>query len=128
MAAMTALDYFKAKADAYISPMGLKAMMDSDPDSLVVVDVRSGPRLTKIKGAIDMPEAVVTERAGELPKDKLVVLYCWETWCSLATKAAIPLLETGFRVKEMYGGIAAWEVLGMPTEAAGGAKPASCAC
>ena len=49
-----------------------------------------------------------------LPKNKLLVLYCWETWCSLATKAAIPLLEKGFKVKELYGGIAAWETMGYP--------------
>jgi rhodanese-related sulfurtransferase len=55
---------------------------------------------------------------AELPRDRLLVLYCWETTCSLAVKAAVPLLEAGFTVKEMYGGIAAWETMGFPTEPA----------
>ncbi len=125
---MTALDYFKAKADAYISPRGLMAMQDAAPGSVVVVDVRIGPKPSKIKGAVELPETEIVARMGELPRDKLVVLYCWETWCSLATKAAIPLLEAGFRVKEMYGGIAAWDTLNLPTEPTNGAKPVTCAC
>jgi len=125
---MTTLDYFKAKTEAYISPRGLMAMIDADPDSVVVVDVRNGPKSTKVKGAVELPEAEVIGRMHELPKNKLVVLYCWETWCSLATKAAIPLLEAGFRVKEMYGGIVAWETLRLPTEPTNGARPVSCAC
>jgi rhodanese-related sulfurtransferase len=52
-----------------------------------------------------------------VPKNKLIVLYCWDTWCSLATSAALILIEHGLRVKELYGGIAAWETLRMPEQA-----------
>jgi hypothetical protein len=37
-----------------------------------------------------------------------------ESDCSLATRAAIPLLEAGSREKELLGGIAAWETTGVP--------------
>ena len=113
---ITVLDYFRAKNEATISPVGVEAMQKQAPGSLVLVDVRIGPVPTRIPGAVIIPEPEVVGRMGELPKDKLLVLYCWETWCSLATKAAIPLLEAGFRVKELFGGIAAWQALGMPVE------------
>ena len=44
----------------------------------LVVDVR-GPveyELSHIKGSISMPLGLVAKRAGELPKDKLIVTYC----------------------------------------------------
>ena len=116
MSNISALDYFKAKQEATISPMGVKEMQKAAPDSLLIVDVRIGSVPTRIPGAVIIPEPEVITRMGELPKDKLLVLYCWETWCSLATKAAIPLLENGFKVKELFGGIAAWQALGMPVE------------
>jgi rhodanese-related sulfurtransferase len=49
-----------------------------------------------------------------LPKDKLLVLYCWDTWCSLATSAAVVLIDHGYRVKELYGGVKAWKTLRLP--------------
>ncbi|MFZ4453612.1 hypothetical protein [Salibacterium aidingense] len=45
----------------------------------------------------------------------MIVLYCWDTWCTLASKAADLLLENGFDAKELYGGLAAWKTLDFPT-------------
>lgn len=115
---MSALDYFKMRLEATVSPMDVKRMRESLPDSFLLIDVRIGPKPFKAQGAIEIPQTEIVARMGELPKGKLLVLYCWETWCSLAVKAAVPLLEAGFEVKEMYGGIAAWEALGLPTEPA----------
>ena len=70
----------------------------------------------------------MAERFGELPKDKLIVLYCWDTWCSLATTAAVVLLEQGYRVKELYGGVAAWQTLHLPREEAHGNAATGPAC
>ncbi|HVF87759.1 MAG TPA: rhodanese-like domain-containing protein [Pyrinomonadaceae bacterium] len=44
----------------------------------VVVDVRGGVEynLGHIEGALSMPLGLVAERAGELPRDKLIVTYC----------------------------------------------------
>ena len=112
------LDFFKAKAAAYISPMGVKAMLDRGTRDIVLVDVRhSSPDLTwRIPGSLSIPATIMSERLSDIPKDKLIVLYCWDTWCSLATTAAIILLEHGYRVKELYGGVAAWQSLHLPEE------------
>jgi rhodanese-related sulfurtransferase len=53
---------------------------------------------------------------GRTSRDKLIVLYCWDTGCSLATRAALIGLEHDYRVKELYGGIAAWEILRLPEQ------------
>ena len=111
---MDTLEFFRAKADAYLSPVGLQELKGSSTPYFLV-DVRlpvHDKPLELIPGAIWIPENEIRNRMSELPKDKLIVLYCWETWCSLATKAAIPLLEEGFRVKELYGGVEAWRTIG----------------
>lgn len=125
---MNALEYFKARAEATISPMGVLGMRERDPEALVLVDVRIGPVPSLIPGAIRLPENEVAARMHELPKDRLLVLYCWDTSCSLAMKAAIPLLEAGFQVKELFGGVAAWTGLKLPLDATAETSPASCAC
>lgn len=109
---------FSAKAAAYVSPMTIKGWQEEGRSDFILVDVRKRhPRPAKrIAGASWLPEPEMAERWVELPKDKLIVLYCWDTWCSLATSSALALLERGLRVKELYGGIAAWEMLRMPEE------------
>ena len=116
MSSISVLDYFKAKHEATISPVGVQAMRKEAPESFVIVDVRIGPVPTRIPGSVRIPEPEIASRMGELPRDRLLILYCWETWCSLASKAAVPLLEAGYNVKELFGGIAAWEAMKMPTE------------
>jgi rhodanese-related sulfurtransferase len=112
-------DFFKAKAAAYISPMGVNSILNEGGDDIVVVDVRlPGPQLTwRIPGSVAIPATAMAERFADLPKDRLIVLYCWDTWCSLATTAALVLLEHGYRVKELYGGVAAWQALKLPQQA-----------
>ncbi|MDP2752036.1 MAG: rhodanese-like domain-containing protein [Rhodocyclaceae bacterium] len=116
---MSAIDYFKLRLEATYSPMDtIKALKDR-PEEVYVVDVRNGPPnllKEKIKGAVLIPQAEISHRINELPKDREIILYCWDTWCSLAVKSAVPLLEAGLSVKELYGGISAWNILQLPTE------------
>ena len=46
----------------------------------------------------------------------LLVTYCTGPACNAATKGAAALASLGFRVKEMLGGIEAWEREGYPIE------------
>lgn len=123
-------DFFKAKAAAYVSPMGVKAMLDQGAEDIVLVDVRlPGPQLTwRIPGSVAIPVTTIRDRLSELPKDRMIVLYCWDTWCSLATTAALVLLEQGYRVQELYGGVAAWQALQLPQQPATGENAATPAC
>lgn len=114
-------DYFRARQLAHVSPATLKSWFDASREDFVLVDVRNpNPALThRIAGALICPERELEVRWKELPRNKLLVLFCWDTWCGLATSAAITLLDKGFRVKEMSGGIAAWQMLRLPTQEEG---------
>jgi rhodanese-related sulfurtransferase len=114
------IDYFRAKLEAYASPSKIQQWIAETRDDFILVDVRNdNPHLTtRIPGAMILPEREIKQRHQELPLDKLLVLYGWDSWCSLATSAAVPLLEKGYRVKELSGGIKAWQTLGLPEESA----------
>ena len=125
--------FFRAKAAAYTSPRAVKAWLDSPGSDFVLVDVRlPGPARTwQIPGSLAIPVTQIGERLNELPRDKTIVLYCWDTWCSLATTAAVVLVDHGYRVKELFGGVAAWQALHLPEEQTGESTvPLSptCAC
>lgn len=49
-----------------------------DQGKAIVIDVRGDTSYNQehIKGALDIPEGQLVARAAELPKDKLIVLYC----------------------------------------------------
>jgi rhodanese-related sulfurtransferase len=119
--------FFRTKAAAYASPTTVKAWIDSGNQDFVLVDVRlrGAARTWQIPGSLE-----IGERLNELPKDKMIVLYCWDTWCSLATTAAVLLADRGYRVKELFGGVAVWQVLHLPEERIGESTVPSptCAC
>ena len=116
---MSKLDYFKAKIEATISPMDFMQAAKAEPDKFQVVDVRNAPphiMKQKIAGATHIPLMQLQDRLDELPKNKTIVVYCWDTWCNMAAKAAIILLENSYDVLELSGGIAAWKSMEFPTE------------
>jgi rhodanese-related sulfurtransferase len=117
---MTATEFFEAKVANTISPMDFMAARGQSPDGYAVVDVRNAPphmKKAKIAGATEIPLAEMEARFGELPKERTIVLYCWESWCNMAARAALILLKEGYTVRELSGGIAAWQSLDLPTEA-----------
>ncbi|MGM0939894.1 MAG: rhodanese-like domain-containing protein [Bacillota bacterium] len=114
---MNTLDYFKARLEATISPMDYMNSTKISPEKYFLVDVRNGPshfRNVSIKGANIIPEQELQSRLNEIPKDKEIIVYCWDVWCNTASKVAVSLLERGYRVKELSGGIAAWQKMNFP--------------
>ncbi|NGP46762.1 rhodanese-like domain-containing protein [Bacillaceae bacterium SIJ1] len=114
---MNALDYFNARLQATISPMDYLIANKNNPEAYVLIDVSNGPahvRHTTIKEAIVIPEKELQSRIDEIPKDKEVIVYCWDVWCNTAAKSAKYLLEKGYTVKELTGGIAAWQEMNFP--------------
>ena len=116
---MSKMDYFKAKIESTISPMEFTTAEKAEPEKFLVVDVRNAPPQVmkqKVSGAKHIPLKDLADRLGELPKDKMIVVYCWDTWCNMAAHAAVILLENGFDVLELTGGIAAWNTMNFPVE------------
>ncbi|NLT58549.1 MAG: rhodanese-like domain-containing protein [Clostridiales bacterium] len=116
---MDKLEYFKSRIEATISPMEFMQVSRADPAKMLLVDVRNAPPEKmggKIVGALHIPQSALPDHLSELPRDRIIVVYCWDVWCNLAARAAITLLENGFDALELIGGFAAWNALYFPTE------------
>lgn len=114
---MNALDYFNARLEATISPMDYLRLAQVNPERYFLIDVRNGPehvRILTIKDANIIPQQELQERLHEIPKEKEIIVYCWDVWCNTAAKVAAFLLERGYKVKELTGGIAAWKEMNFP--------------
>lgn len=101
-------------------------------DSFVLVDARSEESYLHehIPGAISKPhKAMSLDTTQDLPKDKLLVVYCDGIGCNASTKGAAKLVSLGFKTKELIGGIDWWKRDGYPTsrgEAAGSLIECGC--
>lgn len=114
---MKKIDYFNARLEATISPMDYLRSTKMNPEQFLLIDVRNGPtelRNITIKGAKIMPEQELVNRLDEIPNDKEIIVYCWDVWCNTASKVAKLLLEKGYNVRELAGGIAAWQQMKFP--------------
>jgi rhodanese-related sulfurtransferase len=114
---MNALDYFNARLEATISPMDYLKSAQANPEKYFLIDVRNGPKQVRsltIKDATIIPQQELPDRLHEIPKEKEIIVYCWDVWCNTAAKVAVFLLERGYNVKELTGGIAAWKEMNFP--------------
>lgn len=84
----------------------------------LLVDVRApGERTAShIAGSVHLPLNRLVERAGDLPRDRPVIVHCAGGYRSAV--AASLLQRAGFAdVAELAGGITAWEARGLPVVA-----------
>jgi len=111
--------HFVGKLAIETDPSDVHSDLERGVNGFVVVDARSPEDYARchIPGAISLPHRSITGDAeAALPKDKLIVTYCWGPGCNAANKAAARLSALGFQVKEMIGGIEYWRKVGYPIE------------
>ncbi len=110
--------YFALKLSAQLGPHNVKRLLDRGATDITLLDVRSseGYRKGHLPGATHIPFEELPSRLKELSKRKEIITYCWDTTCTLCTKAAYILASRGFRAREMIGGIETWERSGFPVE------------
>lgn len=92
-----------------ITPEGLKAEIKSG-DDFILLDVRTPPEnaAQAIEGSYLIPIHELPSRFHELPKDRRIVVYC-----RIGTRSAyacLYLARLGYRVKNLDGGIRAWNL------------------
>ncbi|WLR53210.1 rhodanese-like domain-containing protein [Bacillus tianshenii] len=112
------MEYFESRIESTFSPMDYLQAKKANPDNYFLIDVRNGTpdlKKEKIEGAIEIPQAELLNHLSDLPKDKEIIVYCWDVWCNTASKSAVVLLENGLSVKELSGGIASWKTMNLPT-------------
>ena len=103
----------KVETDAWV----VKTDMERERSDFVVIDTRSPEafRERHIAGAISFPHRTMNaETTAHLPKEKLMITYCWGPGCNASTKGALRLAALGFRVKELIGGLEYWIKEGGP--------------
>ena len=72
----------------------------------------------RIAGATHLPLAELAGRAGEIDKDRPVVLYC--RGGNRSTMAAAALAEAGYDAHKLSEGIVGWDEADLPLEPEGG--------
>lgn len=84
-----------------------------------LVDVRADHEWDagRIAGAKHVPLAELAERAGEIDRDRPVVLYC--RGGNRSTMATAALAEAGYDASKLVGGIVGWDEDGLPLEPEG---------
>ncbi|GHV02511.1 hypothetical protein FACS1894211_14040 [Clostridia bacterium] len=113
------IEYLQAVCDSQISPVEVFMKQQETPGSYYVIDVRIGPkqvRGVKILGAVEIPLPELPQHFAGLPRDKKIAVATWGTQCTLAKAASLMLLNAGYDVIEIGGGLAAWKESGLPTE------------
>ncbi len=94
-------------------------MIDSKAD-IVVVDNQPKSEYNKvhIPGAVNFPWAMEIEGPADLPRDKLLILYCGCAHEEDSASVAKQLIENfGYNdIKLLKGGLSQWQKLGYPLE------------
>ncbi|MGZ5233025.1 MAG: rhodanese-like domain-containing protein [Burkholderiales bacterium] len=115
-----AIKHFEDKLRLEVDPADVHFDMDKGLRNFVVIDTRSSLDFERehIPGAINLPHRQMNaETTKDLPRDQIIVTYCWGAACNGSTKGALNLAKLGFKVKEMIGGIEGWKGDGFATTA-----------
>ena len=103
--------HFRSKLSFETDAWDVKTDMERGRADFVVIDTRSPAdfEARRIAGAINLPyRSMDAETTARLPKEKVMVTYCWGPGCNGSTKGALKLASLGFRVKELIGGLEYW--------------------
>lgn len=103
--------HFQSRLAFETDPWDVRTDMERGRSDFILIDVRSPTDFDarRIAGAINLPyRSMDAETTAALPKEKLMVTYCWGPGCNSSTKGALKLASLGFRVKELIGGLEYW--------------------
>jgi rhodanese-related sulfurtransferase len=110
--------FLRQVSTARVTPIELKRMMD-DGEQPFIVDLRHpldylpDPRV--VPTAIRMGPDEVAKRAGELPRDRDIILYCTCPSDASSAQTALLLRRQGIlRVRPLAGGLEAWKMADYP--------------
>ncbi len=106
---LNAVDFFRAKLQFESTPHALKDGMEKGAVHLIDLRDPQSFALEHIPGAVNIPLAELSKNFSTLPKNKTLVVYCWNITCAMSTKGALQLAEKGFQVQELFGGLAEYK-------------------
>jgi membrane protein DedA with SNARE-associated domain/rhodanese-related sulfurtransferase len=105
---------------ARLEPEELKSQLDAG-EQVFIVDLRHPLELLTdpftLPGALHFSPETLTERHGEIPRDRDIVLFCSCPSEATAAKTAMTLHKLGIeRVRPLRGGYDEWKRLGFPVD------------
>jgi rhodanese-related sulfurtransferase len=109
-------DYYASEVAVGISPHTLRKTMDQGGAGFVLVDLRSAYEYEQehITGAVSIPAVNITntitfaDQFEALPKDKVIVTYCYSSACMLSRQVGALLAEKGIYTKHLNIGWNEW--------------------
>lgn len=105
-----------------IEPEEVLALIEAGSD-IVIVDNQPAEVYAeeRIKGAVSFPWEAQIPSPKDLPKDKLLILYCGCAHEEDSTDVAMQLIKRGYtKIMLLNGGSLRWSELGYPTDKGGG--------
>jgi rhodanese-related sulfurtransferase len=123
-------NHYRNRLNFEIDSWDLKVALEAG-ERVVVIDARSPEAYVRghIPGAVNIPHRMMSpEKTADLDKTALVVTYCDGIGCNASTKGALRMLELGFRVKELIGGLDWWRRDCHPVHEGASSVTASCGC
>ena len=125
------LQYYTAKLQYEIDPWDLNEALERG-EKIHLVDTRSPDAYERshIPGAVNIPHRTMSAATtGHLDRAALIVTYCDGIRCNGSTKGALNMVQLGFRVKELIGGLDCWRYDGYAVDGLEPVQPAgSCGC
>lgn len=103
-----ATDFFAEKLAFTLGPVELQKMLEDKKVKLIDVRAKEVFDEGHIPEAISIPKEELKDRLGELSKEDVHVLYCYNAQCHLAAAAALTLAKNGYPVMELDGGFKVW--------------------
>jgi rhodanese-related sulfurtransferase len=96
-----------------LEPTQVEGMIAQNPRPLLL-DVRTPGEYKEghIQGAELIPLNELAQKAGRIPKNREVICICHSG--NRSSSAARHLVELGYKVSNMRGGMARWERAGLP--------------
>lgn len=88
-----------------ISMRQLERILDTGGDHYILVDVRENEEYRRghLEGAVNLPYEELLRAPEQLPKDKIILVYCAHGSNSML--AARELSAMGYRTVNVYGGL-----------------------
>ena len=125
------VQYYQAKLQYEIDPWVLNEALGRG-DKICLVDTRSPESYERshIPGAVNIPYRTMSPATtAHLDRAALIVTYCDGIRCNGSTKGALSMVQLGFHVKELIGGLDCWRYDGYAVDGLEPVQPAgSCGC
>lgn len=106
-----AVRHFAHKLAFETDPSDVHTDLGKGIRDFILVDCRSPESFAKghVPGAINLPYRRMTAETVKPLLGKTAITYCTSVHCNASTKGALRLAQLGIPVKEMVGGIRAWQ-------------------